>query len=168
MDMAYQNALRKRDDLKRQLEEANEFLRLWGRVLGPGTGGGVTPPTDKNNGEVQTDSATGLMIPRMSASRERAAEMARKVILSKGMPMTRGELVDALEAERAPIGGANKSKNMGTIMWRLKDRFVNLDGLGYWPKDVPNERCRYNPVLGVSPKGETEPVGRARSVGSTP
>ena len=30
---------------------------------------------------------------------------------------------------------------MGTIMWRLRDRFINLEGLGYWPLDVANERC---------------------------
>ena len=147
MDQAYQSALRKRDDLKRQLAEADEFLRLWNRVLGSDAVDGVTPSTAKGQDEMRIGSAT-QPLPQKSPTRERAAEIARKVTLSKGAPMTRSQLVEAFEAEGTPVGGVKPSRNMGTIMWRLRDRFINLDGLGYWPADVANERCGYTPELG--------------------
>ena len=61
---------------------------------------------------------------------------------------------------------------MGTIMWRLRDRFINLEGLGYWPLDVANERCGYTPDLGEKAttslrEEKPSPGGRARSIGST-
>ena len=147
MDQAYQCALRRRDDLKRQLADADEFLRLWDRVLGSDAVVGVTPSTDRGQGEVRTSSETQPPLKK-SLTRERTAEIARKVILSKGVPMTRGQLVEAFEAEGTPIGGAQPNRNMGTTMWRLQDRFINLKGLGYWPTDVANERCGYTPELG--------------------
>ena len=143
MDQAYQSALRKRDDLKRQLAEAEEFLRLWNRVLGSDAVDSVTPSTAMGQGEIAAQP-----LPKKSPTRDRAAEIARKIILAGGIPMTRGQLVEAFEARGTPVGGLNPRRNMGTIMWRLRDRFINLEGLSYWPLDVANERCGYTPDLG--------------------
>ena len=49
--------------------------------------------------------------------------------------MTRTELVNAMEEDGMLIGGTDKAKNMGTIMWR-SNRFTNIEGLGYWPVDL--------------------------------
>lgn len=48
-------------------------------------------------------------------------------------PLTRYELVDAVEARNLTVGGADKARNMGTILWRSK-AFDN-EGEGYRPKD---------------------------------
>src|SRR3954447_7273819 len=63
--------------------------------------------------------------------------LAYEVLLEHGRPMTRNELVGAIEARGFPLAGKNKSKNLGTILWRFRNRFDNIEGRGYWPKDVP-------------------------------
>jgi len=135
MDQAYQEALRKRDDLKRQLSEIEEFLRLWQRVFG--TEGEQSSPPNLLPTPPKMRVGLGANHPKRSPTRSRVATIARKVILTKGAPMTRGELVAAFEARGEPIAGSDPSRNMGTIMWRLRDSFINIDGHGYWPKDVP-------------------------------
>jgi hypothetical protein len=44
--------------------------------------------------------------------------------------------VEALELKGVPVAGTNKSKAIGTILWRLRDQFTNLTGFGYWPVDL--------------------------------
>ncbi len=62
---------------------------------------------------------------------------AREVLSEAGKPMRRGQLVDALLKRGVPLAGKDKNKNLGTILWRNSDQFVNLDKLGYWVKGVP-------------------------------
>lgn len=64
------------------------------------------------------------------------ADRAREVILEARRPLVRSELLELLEAKGVLFDGSDKSKNLGTIMWRFQDRFVQLKGHGYWPKDV--------------------------------
>jgi hypothetical protein len=84
--------------------------------------------------------------PQASPSRIRGetppaivVSVAREVLLEAGKPMKRGELVRAIEAKGIALTGKDKNKNLGTILWRHPELFVNLDELGYWPKDVPLE-----------------------------
>jgi hypothetical protein len=139
--ISYQDALRRRDELRKQLADIEEFIRLWNELFG--TEGeqnrliATLPPHPM-------PAANGQRAPR-SPTRERAAGIARRVILAKGKPMTRGELVAAFRAEGEPVAGEDPSKNMGTIMWRLRDRFVNIEGQGYWPSDTPLPEVGYQP-----------------------
>ncbi|MER8855844.1 hypothetical protein NKH94_30460 [Mesorhizobium australicum] len=57
--------------------------------------------------------------------------------------MTRAEIVEALESKGIPVAGVDKNKAIGTIMWRMRDQFVNLPGWGYWPWDEDFERAGY-------------------------
>ena len=57
--------------------------------------------------------------------------------------MTRGQIVTALHERHIAVGGTDAGKNIGTIMWRLRDVFVNLDGRGYWPIDLSYEKAGY-------------------------
>ena len=65
------------------------------------------------------------------------AAFARETLLAEGRPMKRGELVRAIEARGLPLAGRDKAKNLGTILWRHRRQFESLEGLGYWPSDVP-------------------------------
>lgn len=64
------------------------------------------------------------------------ASHAKSTLLEAGRPMKRGELVRALIARNVPLAGKDKNKNLGTILWRHSDKFVSLEGLGYWVKGV--------------------------------
>jgi hypothetical protein len=41
-------------------------------------------------------------------------------------------MLTALAAKGYPVPGTDPSKNLGTIMWRLQDKFVNINGHGFW------------------------------------
>jgi hypothetical protein len=64
---------------------------------------------------------------------------ARRLILDEGRPLTRSELLRRLEAEGYVIDGGDKSKVLGTNLWRSK-QFLHIAGLGYWPSDTPIPR----------------------------
>lgn len=59
----------------------------------------------------------------------------RRLIVSEGRPLNRGELVRRLEAAGYLIEGRDKAKVLGTNIWRSKD-FDHIEGQGYWPRDV--------------------------------
>lgn len=50
--------------------------------------------------------------------------------------MSRTDLLKALTALGHEIEGADKSKVLGTNIWRSK-QFYNLKGAGYWPISAP-------------------------------
>ena len=64
---------------------------------------------------------------------------ARRLILDDGRPLTRSELLRRLESEGYVIDGSDKSKVLGTNLWRSK-QFQHIEGLGYWPSDTPIPR----------------------------
>ncbi len=66
----------------------------------------------------------------------RLIEESKRLILEAGRPLKRGELVRLLERDGLPIEGADKAKVLGTNLWR-SGQFEQLEGQGYWPKDLP-------------------------------
>lgn len=60
---------------------------------------------------------------------------AKVVLKDAGKPMTRFELVPAIEARGLKIGGKDKARNLGTILWRSVE--IESTGDGYWLKGVP-------------------------------
>ncbi len=56
----------------------------------------------------------------------------RRIMLREGRPMTRGELVNELQARGLTLPGADKRKVLGTNIWR-SGKFDRIEGKGYWP-----------------------------------
>jgi hypothetical protein len=77
------------------------------------------------------------------------ADIAEQVLIKHGAPMNRYRLVEAIEREGHPIPSSDKARYVGTILWRHKDRFVNLPDFGYWLKNKPSAIGRYHPGSGV-------------------
>jgi hypothetical protein len=65
------------------------------------------------------------------------AEMMERLIREVGRPMTRGEIVSAFAARDFEIPGTDKGRYLGTIAWRNKGKFVNIEGRGYWVRSLP-------------------------------
>lgn len=65
------------------------------------------------------------------------ADMTERLIRDVGRPMTRGEIVDALLMRDVEIPAQDKKRYVGTIVWRNKSRFQNIEGLGYWLRGEP-------------------------------
>lgn len=71
------------------------------------------------------------------SSPEEIVRAAKRALLENEKPMTRYQLVEAVEDAGLVVGGVDKGRNMGTILWRSK-QFTNT-GDGYWPasEDAP-------------------------------
>lgn len=63
------------------------------------------------------------------------ANAAHDVILAEGKPLSRSALIPLIEAKGLTIGGNDKAKNLGTLLWR-SGKFGST-GEGYWPKGLP-------------------------------
>jgi len=147
-EQAYENALRRKREIQRELNEIDEFLRLHQKYQGI-DGEQARPskvPHDRIRRRISGVAGRADLKGQRSPSRDVAAKVAYEILLENGEPMTRTELVEAFDKRGNPIAGTDRAKNMGTIMWRLNDKFVNIEGYGYWPKDVPCEKVGYDPA----------------------
>ncbi len=131
-DKSFREALAHREKLLEELRKVEDFLRLYEHLFGAKA---TKPSATKGSSEVATRRRARNVLPPA-----RLAEIAREIILESGHPMTRGQLVEAMEARGIPLAGTDKSKNLGTILWRFSDRFQNIPGEGYWPSDAPRTR----------------------------
>ena len=139
-DRAYRNALKRRDELKKELVEVEHFIEMYQQFMNYHAG-----PMGDGGPLRSSVSVRPSMRTRRRMSREEMAPIIKDVLIEHGRPMTRGPLVEALAAKNIPIAGTDPSKNMGTIMWRLRGRFINIEGEGYWPKDVSCDAVGYDP-----------------------
>ncbi|MCG8559165.1 MAG: hypothetical protein MI824_05135 [Hyphomicrobiales bacterium] len=153
MDSAYDNALKKKKKLERELEEIEQFLTLYERFSG-------TKLEENDLGaEEQSIEIETHIVPRQrieGSGRQRLrprdlGPIVKRVLLETGRPMTRGPLVEALEKRGIEVKGAEKAKYLGTVLWRMGDEFVNIEGEGYWPRGMD---C---PAVGY--KAEQDPQG---------
>jgi acyl-CoA hydrolase len=130
MDELLQKALARRDELRRELETLEIFIRSYSEV--------------KDRQAPASSSTPDLfrMVPRASMRKQRALanegsmNAAEQIILAAGRPLSRSELLRELEVQGHEIVGSDKSKVLGTNLWRSK-RFYNLKGAGYWPISAP-------------------------------
>ncbi len=132
-ERSYQSILLRRRELQEELKVLNDIIQGYERLqqLRGGSSGPEQEPA-KATGESRKRERN-VYPPRQLAN------FARAEILKVGRPMTRGELVGAFEEAGIPLAGGDKAKNIGTILWRFREEFLNVPGQGYWPKDVPNE-----------------------------
>lgn len=70
--------------------------------------------------------------PSRNLPRKRMSQVVTQILQERQKPMTRNEMVDALEMKGIPVAGVDPAKAIGTILWRMRDEFVNLPGWGYW------------------------------------
>lgn len=132
MDELLQRALERQKMLRAELEILDKFIRSY-----------VETKEGAVSGRRQADLFGSANHPSRRASRaKRAAQVAammddaERLILEQGRPLTRSALLRALTDLGHEIEGADKSKVLGTNLWRSK-RFDNLKGSGYWPRSAP-------------------------------
>src|ERR1700712_3230338 len=126
-DDAYANALAKKERLIKELEEVNNFLKLYQRFM-PKANTKAEPSASSLpfSGTFSDSSAERMSVP------QKFEPIIRHMILFNGRPLSRSMLLKALSDNGTPIPGKDASKNLGTILWRLRERFVNIEGHGYW------------------------------------
>lgn len=124
-----------------RLESAIEALRNTAYLFGEDINAASAMVEDEFNIDVNKDvnsrSATVLQP-------EDIARLARQTLIENGRPAKRGALVRLMEGKGIPLTGVDKAKNLGTILWRFNNKFVNIEGFGYWPRDLKFSNV-YNP-----------------------
>lgn len=140
MDSGRANALKRKQELLSELHDIDVYLALDERFSG------AKPEQDETPAPVKKPVKSLEAIRgkrKKKASPAVIAKVAAAVIREKDKPQTRGELVVALEEKGLTIISNDKPRYIGTILWRLSDQFVNLEGHGYWIKDQPYAPASY-------------------------
>ena len=129
MDDLLEKAMARRQQLRSELTAIEKFISDYQRIreteTGPSKAGqqmNLFNPGSKRAAKIAE--VTGMM------------DAAEKMILASGKPMTRTQLLRGLDEAGFSVEGTDKSKVLGTNIWRSK-RFHNLKGAGYWPKSRP-------------------------------
>lgn len=139
MDNAVQNALSRQAEILQELEEIKLFLKLHQRFAGTKRGE-TEPKASSANGlyyyPVPEYQGASLLGGDDTAIRRRGrpadfADMMERIIREEGQPLSRNELVSQLEKRDVVIPSLDKPRYVGTILWRNRDRFINIPGHGY-------------------------------------
>ena len=107
--------------LLEELELIEQYLTLHERLFPQSAVRNVSSPTD----------APAVRGPRKNDPQE-VADRAEALIKAHGRPVQRGDLVKMIEDSGLTIHSKDKNKYIGTVLWRQRDRFVNIEDEGYW------------------------------------
>lgn len=134
MSEAIQEALARRASLQEQIDLIDTFIELHGRIFGESK----AQATDYAR-KIEPHEAAGEAEASDRGTNDVSAILGHiEGILGEAAgPQTRGQIKRSLEEQGVIIHSKDVSKYLGTLMWRNPDRFVSLEGLGYWLKSRP-------------------------------
>jgi hypothetical protein len=151
--------------LKSEIAELEGFLQLYYRLAGSPDAAVaassqtlVVPVSAEKYGNVTLQTVGKQPVdnsvdrPGRKRSKVRPDAMAEhiaRIIREVGGPMTRGQIVEALERRDIHIPFEDKGRYVGTIAWRHKGTFENVEGRGYW--------LRGEPLAAIGPPARNEP-----------
>lgn len=141
-------AISRRATLLEEIDKLDKLIELWRWWQGSGL---ATPDASPENNDSAVGSASSSKGGTEGDRETHAspAEVSREVLavlVAAERPLKRGALLSALSKRGVKVGGTDKSKVLGTILWRAKDQFVSLSGWGYWIKDRPYPPALYDPL----------------------
>lgn len=141
-------ALQRLAELQREMDEVRQFIELYHRFdAGSPVANRRARTPDAVGGDSQLTGTTveNLTLQPVENSPEKTrkgrpagsgpreiAEIMERVIREADRPLSRGEIVDALERREIGIPAQDKARYVGTIAWRNKGKFINIEGRGYW------------------------------------
>lgn len=139
MSEIIEQAKQRLDYHRREAKKLEEFLRTAGEITGTNI---EFENSQKQEPKETYLPANGPVEKRRFSTRGGSApreivEIMRRVIRETGRPLTRGEIVEALEARDVYLPALDKNRYIGTIAWRYKAFFTHIDGRGYWVSDEP-------------------------------
>lgn len=165
MSNAIENARKRLAEFKRHVSELERFIQMYEELEGG---------TDADQSDTHAGHLNGALIGNKSVdnvprhvdnvSRERRRKRGRpaeivaiieRIIREAGRPLTRGEIVEALEQRDVHIPAEDKQRYIGTIAWRHKSVFGNVGGLGYWLTGEPLPKAMGLPLVGEPTRSQS-------------
>jgi hypothetical protein len=137
MDQAVLKALREKRELERRLAEIEQFLRLYREFSGESVENVESEGSAESADELVQIGGRAPYVIRHGP--QAVKDVSAGILQDLGQPLTRGELVTELELRRVRLPGKDKesrARYVGTILWRHKDQFENIEGRGYWLRGV--------------------------------
>ena len=121
------NALKRKEEIKIESEALDKLITSYREILNVPEAG--DEPTFDLRSAPGSRKAQSDYVARL-------VRECRQLILNAGHPLNRTELVRLLERKGFPVDGRDKSKVLGTNLWR-SGLFKHIEGAGYWPEDAP-------------------------------
>lgn len=124
--------------LETEAEQIRAFIHMYEKLAGDEDVSSASQPRNLDD----SPALAGSKVSKSSPGE--IVEAAKTMMREKQRPLTRSDLVRLLTFRGLKIAGTDKSKNVGTIIWRSK-QFENVEGKGYWPKEMgPWEESEFN------------------------
>ncbi|MCW2283566.1 hypothetical protein M2323_001338 [Rhodoblastus acidophilus] len=150
-DIAYQNALGRRDELaakintlqqlldeaRAEIREIDAFISQWRKFAGV---------QDEHSEPPAPPAIIRPSAKRRNTRKEIVAEHAREIIAEAGAPVSRSDLYDKLVNEfKLTIEGTDPEMVLSTMLWRMRHKVARVPGGGYWFAELPSPDGKYDP-----------------------
>ena len=149
VDESLSKALELRRKLKDELEKVERFIDAHHELFGNEHGQKELPFSHIIADDAHQPRKASIQKRSRRLKTIRLADVAEKILLEAGHPMTRGQLVSALEKKNVKLKSSDNARYVGTIMWRNRDRFINFPVSGYWVRshDLPKHDFKAGETL---------------------
>lgn len=148
--------------MKAEIARLEDFLSLYDELSQEGKRVRVEPSAGASDGTLKAtggnETSRNAPVDKSGARHHRqrgdmrpaeVAELMERIIREAGRPMTRGEIVEAFERRDVRIPFEDKARYIGTIAWRHKGMFRNIEGRGYWLSDMPLPHREQASLIGI-------------------
>jgi hypothetical protein len=138
-----ENARKRLTEIEAEAERIRQFLAMYERFSEENRlGSADLPAANSKENYPQDSSAVDIGNNSRRGGREgplprELVAMMERLIREVGRPMTRGEIVAALNRREVEIPAKDQQRYIGTLAWRHKGTFVNIEGRGYWLRREP-------------------------------
>lgn len=133
----------RREEILKRLATVDSFIHNWHAYAS----GEVESAPVRQSESMDSESKTGTNnIQKKTTgnpSKEEVAEVARELIRKRSAPIPRKELLELLLSEGLQIRGTDRDKVLSTMLWRMKNKVVNLPRVGYWLAEEPYPPAKY-------------------------
>ena len=144
MDPVYEAAVKRLDELQKEVAPLKEFVDLYRRTRHQLGLDGIEAQETNSEPSTKLKPKKRVLIrkkpsaiTRTSPRPEEVVAHAIVVLSEAGRPLSRRQIYDRLAAKGVRVEGSDPIKALGTMLWRANKRLVQLDGFGYWIKDRP-------------------------------
>lgn len=138
-----ENARKRLAALREEMAGVKRFIEMYAQFSDElvaaqiGTGNGNSEETFPHKSFVVDTVDNSRRERRSGPTPRELVDMTERLIREVGRPMTRGEIVAAFHRRDIEIPAQDKKRYIGTIVWRNKAKFLNIEGRGYWLRDSP-------------------------------